>query len=285
MLYRTEAVLLLPGVEARFTELRRQPADIACALAEAFRWAGGSEPALVAAGRALAEAAEQPALPYHNRHHVAEAVLAMGWLVGTARSLGQLPGRLAALGVVAMTGHDLGHDGSPNSGGRLEAQAAARTEAASAAAGVKEADRAVLRAVILATDPEQVGSNAARANGELPPGPLGPAVDRLCAMANEADVLASLLPELGWELADALAEEQGGHVSPSPSSFAGRLAFLRRYHRFSTAAAHLDIPALQARMVGAFAIDGDTPEAGARALDTMDRATGRQRWRAALAAP
>jgi hypothetical protein len=280
-----EAILhLLPRVEARFVAQRRQPPDIAAALAEALGSAGSGEPALAAAGRAMALAAAQPGLPYHNRHHVAESVLAMGWLAGVARALGLLERRLAVLGVVAMAGHDLGHDGSPASGGRLEAQAAA-ADAAAAAAGVAARDRAVLRAVILATDPEQVAGNIARTGGMAPPGPLGPEVDRLCALANEADVFASLLPELGWELADALAVEQAGQVSPDPSSCTGRLAFLRRYHCFSPAAARLAMPSLQARMVSAFAVDGGTPEAGARMLDGMTRKAARRRWCATLAMP
>ena len=249
--------------------LRQQPADIAAALAAALNYAGGGEPALVAAGQAMALAAQQPLLPYHNRHHVAEAVLAMGWLSGIARALGLLERRLAVLGVVAMAGHDLGHDGSPASGGRLEAQAAAAAD--SAAAGIAAADRAVLRAVILGTDPEQVAGNAARAGGQLPPGPLGLEVDRLRALANEADVFASLLPELGWKLADALAMEQAGQISPCPSSCAGRLTFLRRYACFSPAATRLAMPALHARMVSAFAVGGGTPEAGAWMLDGMER--------------
>ena len=262
---------------------RRRPADIAAALAEAVGFAGSGEPALAAAGQAMAAAAAQPGLPYHNRHHVAEAVLAMGWLGGVARRLGLLERRLAVLGVVAMAGHDLGHDGSPASGGRLEAQAAAAADRVSAAACVAASDRAVLRAVILGTDPEQVLGNIARADGLAPPGPLGPQVDWLRALANEADVFASLLPELGWELADALTTEQAGQVSPSPSSCAGRLAFLRRYHCFSPAAAELAVPSLHARMVSAFAVDGGTPEAGARVLDGMERGTARRRWCAALA--
>jgi hypothetical protein len=279
-----EAVLqLLARIEARFMALRRQPADVAAALAEAVGCAGGGEPALAAAGQAMALAAQQPLLAYHNHHHVAEAVLAMGWLCAAARGLGLLEHRLAVLGVVAMAGHDLGHDGSPASGGRLEAQAAAAADRVSAAACVAAPDRAVLCAVILGTDPGQVAGNAARAGGQAPPGPLGPQVDRLRALANEADVLASLLPELGWDLADALAMEQGGQVSPSPSSCTGRLAFLRRYACFSPAATRLAMPSLQARMVSAFAVDGGAPEAGARMLDGMERTAARRRWRAALA--
>jgi hypothetical protein len=262
--------------------LRRRPADIAAAVATAVDCAGGGEPALAAAGQAMALAAQQPLLAYHNRHHVAEAVLAMGWLSGIARALGLLEHRLAMLGVVAMAGHDLGHDGSPASGGRLEARAAAAADSVSAVAGIAAADRAVLRAVILGTDPEQVAGNTARAGGQAPPGPLGPEVDRLRALANEADVFACLLPELGWELADALAAEQAGQVSPCPASCAGRLAFLRRYACFSPAATRLAMPALQARMVSAFAVGGGTPEAGARLLDGMERTAARRRWRAAL---
>jgi hypothetical protein len=108
----------------------------------------------------------------------------------------------------------------------------------------------------------------ARVLGEQPPGALGPRVDLLRALANEADVFASLLPRLGWKLADLLAEEwrASGHAARASQvvGFTGRLSFLRVYSRFTDAATRLGCAALQAAQLAAFPTAARLP-AGASA--------------------
>lgn len=289
----------LSAIADRFTALRHRPPDLPGAVTAAFASVAGDErlPELAplrAAGATLAAAidaasAGRPELPYHNRHHFAETVLAMGWLCGIARERGLIPASLAGLGVVAMTGHDWGHDGSAPNKGRLEAEAATATLAVVAPLPDHGCD--VVRAVILGTDPAQVAENAARAAGKLPAGPLGARVDTLCNLANEADVFASLLPALAWEQAEALAAERHGQaLGDTVATYGGRLAFLRTYGCFSEPARRVGLADLQERQVEAFARvagrlgAGSTPEAGAAALDRLPRAKAQALYSEALEA-
>jgi len=287
----------LSAIADRFTALRHRPPDLPGAVAAAFAAVAGAEPLpelapLQAAGVTLAAAIDaaadgRPELPYHNRHHFAETVLAMGWLGGLAREHGLIPASVAGLGVIAMTGHDWGHDGSPPDQGRLEAEAAAASLAV--VAPLPDGGCAIVRAVILGTDPARVAENAARAAGKLPAGPLGPRVDALCNLANEADVFASFLPALAWQQAEALAAEWHGQgLGATVATFAGRLAFLRTYGCFSEPARSLGLADLRDAQVDAFARvaerlrAGSTPEEGAAALDRMPRAKAQALYAAAL---
>ena len=289
----------LAAIAERFAALRAAPPDLPSAVAAAFATVAGPEPspelrAVQAAGEKLAHAidasaAGQPELPYHNRYHFAETVLAMGWLCRVARERGHFPASLAGLGIIAMTGHDWGHDGSSNGHGRLEhaaAEAVLRVVAPLPYAGCD-----VVRAVIVGTDVARVAENAARAAGKLPAGKLGRDVDLLCKLANEADVFTSFLPEMAWQQSDALAQEwRGTDAGAKVTSYSGRLAFLRTYDCFSTPARSLGLAALRDRQVDAFAAvarqsrAGATPEDGAAALDRMPPAKARTLYASALAA-
>jgi len=296
----------LSAIADRFTALRHRPPDLPGAVAAAFAAVAGPDPSpdlqpLQAAGAKLAAAIDaaadaraaadgRPELPYHNRHHFAETVLAMGWLCSLAREQGLCSAVLATLGVIAMTGHDWGHDGSPPNQGKLEAHSA--DAALAVIAPLPRAGCEVVRAVILGTDPARVAENAARAAGRLPPGPLGPEVDALCNLANEADVFASFLPALAWQQAEALAAEWHGlPLATTVATHAGRLAFLRTYGCFSAPATRIGLADLRDRQVEAFARvaerlhAGATPEAGAAALDRMPRAEAHALYAAVLAAP
>jgi len=287
----------LSAVADRFTALRTRPPDLPGAVAAALAEVAGPEPSpdllpLQAAGTALAakidaSAAGHKEPPYHNRYHFAETVLAMGWLCSLAREQGLFSASLATLGVIAMTGHDWGHDGSLPDQGKLEGEAAAVVLAV--VAPLPDAGCEVVRAVILGTDPAQVAANAARAAGKLPPGPLGPRVDLLCNLANEADVFASFLPALAWQQAEALANEWHGQPpGATVATHAGRLAFLRTYGCFSAPARSMGLADLRDRQVEAFTraakrLDaGATPEAGAAALDRMPRAKAQALYAAVL---
>jgi len=287
----------LAAIAERFAAMRAAPPDLPHAVATAFATVAGPDPspelrALQAAGEKLARAIDasmqgRPELPYHNRYHFAEAVLAMGWLCRVARERGRFPASLAGLGIIAMTGHDWGHDGSSNGHGRLEREAA--DAVLRVVAPLPYSGSEVVRTVIIGTDPSRVAENAARAAGKLPPGKLGRDVDLLCKIANEADVFTSFLPTLAWHQAAALAEEwRGTEAGVKVGKYAGRLAFLRTYDCFSTPARSLGLAALRDAQVDAFAHvaerlgSGASPEDGAAALDRMPREKARALYSAAL---
>jgi hypothetical protein len=280
----------LVAIEQGLAARRTRPPDIPGAVEDVLADPSLTGSQAAAAVRALAaavqtEGAVKPELPYHNRHHVAEAVLAMGLLCALARLDGLIDPELAVLGIAAMIGHDRGHDGSPPGDGRLERQAAELTRPDLVAAGLAPAARAVVTDVILATDPGRVTANAGRAAGCLPGDPRGPGFDLLCHMANEADVFASLLPSRGWRMGAALAAEWrgGGHArAATVDSFSGRLAFLRLYRRFSPPAEKLGLGRAVAQQVAAFAWGAASPEDGAAALDRLPRRAAYLRYMDAL---
>lgn len=288
--------------EARYVALREMPADLASAFAEAFAAAIGTEApsrdlqALRRAGDALVAAilanpGRTASLPYHNPHHFAEATLSMGSLCASARAFGLISRTDAGLGVVAMVGHDMGHDGINATGGVLEAQAAAETARIARDAGLDEQLCARLSDIILGTDPATVAANAERSSLRRPSGPFGATGDLLRSLANEADVMASLMPMLGLRLGEAVAEERrlaGDPNAGSIASFAHHLVFLRCYTWFTPAAEAIGLADLVRRKIEAFTRAGQdlgaapTPEAGAAALDRLDREKAIALYRAAF---
>ena len=270
--------------------MRELPPNLAQAFADAFSLVIGAAPQfqppcpLQQAGEALvasiqANPGKTNDLPYHNQYHFAEAVLAMGALCAAARELGLISPAEAALGVVAMVGHDIGHDGSPASGGALEALAAAETVRISRSARIPAERLAWLAYIIEGTDPGAVAGNEGRSAGILPPGRFGASADALRSLANEADVMASLMPHLGLRLGDALAAERrlaGEPGTAGIASFSGRLAFLRLYAWFTPAATNLGLPDMVRAQIDRLAEvasslgAGTTPDDGAAALDRMD---------------
>ncbi len=263
------------GADPRLRRLR----DAGIAIAEAVD--------AEAAGAAAAGHAE---LPYHNRHHFAEATLAMGWLCAIARDRGAISLHQAGLGVVAMVGHDFRHDGSWDQTGALENLAADAAVAIAAMADVDAEDRQALRGIILATALPAVRANKARAAERERAGHRQSGWDAIHLMASEADVMTSLMPGLGCRLGHALAAEWAanpGRPPMDPSSFTGRVAFLRLHDYLSDAAVELGLLLMHVSQVMAFrqiAVrwgSAAQPEAGAALLD---RLTPRQAARAFAAA-
>lgn len=294
----------LKALETRFLALRQAAPDLWAAFTDAMAMVTGpeSDARLIArlhqAGQTLAEtmtahAAATPELPYHNRHHTAEATLAVGWLCAIAQQQGLITPDQAALAVTAMLGHDIDHDGLSVTGGVLEADAAAKTVAACRAAGVSETDCTLVDFIIRGTEFALTGDNQARAAGTRPPGPLGRTADLLRVIANEADVLASLLPRLGFHIGEALAAERRRAHDPAANSiptFSGRLAFLAHYPWFSPPSQQVGLPSLVQAELNSFVraapglTPGATAEEGAAALDRIDRATALARYHDAVTA-
>lgn len=288
------------AIERRFLVMRRAPPDLTgalrCALAhvaapDAEAGSTASDPripllfraglaiaAAVDAAAARAAAAGQGELAYHNRHHFGEATLAMGWLCAIALARGTISLHQAVLGIVAMVGHDFGHDGTWNQTGALEERAADAVVAIAAAADVGAEDRLALRGIILATALPAVRRNKAHAAERERAGQRQSGLDAVHLMASEADVLTSLMPGLGCRLGHALAAEWAANPgSPpiDPASFAGRIAFLRLHDYLSDASIELGLLRLHVSQVMAFrqlaVIWGQAaqPEAGAAILDRL----------------
>lgn len=272
-----ERGMAMRQAEALLIRRRTQPPRVGAAVNQALADATGSAlpPArLVRAGAALAAAIEahgasfppagEPA--YHDRHHQAEAVLAMGWLTGAARRLGLLGAEEAALGVLAMAGHDLLHDGGVHPRrGLLERRSAEVAGDLAAAAGLDAGEVATLRRVILATTWPWEAREA--------PG-------LLCHLAREADLFGSSLPVLGPRLARLLAQEFAAAGQESPESVAthvARVALLRLFGPVTVPARALGLDAVRAAQLGAYAeaarrlgLQDDSAESGAAMLDVMD---------------
>ncbi len=306
----------LHAIERRFLVMRRAPPDLTGALRCAFAHVtapGGTPYAdpgpaapdlriqlLLQAGLAIAAAIDAEAaratasgqgeLAYHNRHHFSEATLAMGWLCAIALARGTISLHQAVLGVVAMVGHDFGHDGSWNQTGALEEHAADAVAAIAAAADVCAEDRLALRGIILATALPAVLQNKALAAERERAGHRQSGLDAVHLMASEADVLTSLMPGLGCRLGHALAAEWAANPgSPplDPASFTGRIAFLRLHDYLSDASIELGLLRLHVSQVMAFrqlAVHwGQAAQAEAGAA-ILDRLPPRQAARAFAAA-
>ena len=161
---------------------------------------------------------------YHNRLHTLDTMWAMKLLCATAVRNGialPLPPHLL---ILVMLGHDLRHPGGTGGAqGDLERLSADVVAAFARASGLPDALTAKIVDLILATRVRvQLGARAAGAI-ELSPGLVG-----------EADVLASLLPDIGRDLAACLTLEMAAAGEPVAAPFESppvRLAFLRGYVR------------------------------------------------------
>jgi hypothetical protein len=268
---------ILATAQDALTARRDGPADLAAACEQALADATGmTDPQApeARAARAIAAAVErhgagfpaggEPA--YHDRHHQAETMLAMGWLAGLARRLGLLDARLAALSVAAMAGHDLLHDGSVGGPrGVLERRSADRSAAIAAAEGVDAAGIAAIRRIITAT---------------TWPWEEAEAPDLPCRLAREADLFASTLPRLGPRLARRLVAElaaAGVEDAGSVASHASRIGLLRRQPPPTPPAAVLGLDLARDDQLAAYAgvaaslgLVPPSAEAAAALLDELD---------------
>ncbi|WP_137124363.1 hypothetical protein [Roseomonas sp. HF4] len=262
--------------EACMIGRRNGPADVPGAVRRALAAAGGSAELtrpMARAALAIGEAVERhgAAFPpgaepaYHDRHHQAEAVLAMGWLAGAARRIGLLDTAGTDLAVAAMAAHDLLHDGKVHAErGVLERRSADAAAGMAAAAGVDAGAIAALRRIVLAT---------------TWPWEEAEAPDLLCRLAREADLFGSALPVLGPRLSRMLAAEIARAGQPAPddvATHAARVALLGILPPPTAPARALGLDAARdaqlaayARAADSLAISPPTPEAGAAALDAM----------------
>lgn len=267
----------LASAERYLIARRAGPPCVAAAVTQALEdvGSGPAEPSpLRRAALAIADAVERHGAafppgtepPYHDRHHQAEAVLAMGWLAGAARRLGLIDQAEAELAIAAMAAHDLLHDGQVHpERGLLECRSAEAAAAIAERHGVAPETIATLRRVILSTTWPWVDAEAP---------------DLLCRLAREADLFGSSLPVLGMRLSRLLALELAAAEQPAADTVAGhvaRLALLRLLPPPTPAARALGLDAARKGQIAAYGataarlgLEPATPEAGAAALDTLD---------------
>lgn len=214
--------------------------------------AGSRVHALLAFGRSVTEQVErdgaqrhangqEPA--YHNRLHIADTLVCMTYLLKASCYL-KVPGashpQVAALALAIMAGHDFLHPGGSNGHpGEFESRAVQDLQPLMLATGVAEADRQSLAHCIMATDPSRVKSFhlAVREQSfDLRQR------DCLAVLVQEADILASTLPQTQQQLTQALSREW----APTQPLAAGqlllpknRLLFLEHAALFSSPAAQL----------------------------------------------
>lgn len=227
---------------------------------------GSRAHALLAFGRSVAEQVErdgaqrhaqgqEPA--YHNRLHIADTLVCMTYLLKASAYLkvaGASQAPVAALALAIMAGHDFLHPGGSNSQpGEFEARAVQDLQPLMQAAGLVEADQEQLAYCILATDPTRVKAFhlAVRSQAfDLRQR------DCLAVLVQEADILASTLPQTQQGLTQALSQEW----TPTQPKAAGqlllpqnRLLFLEHAALFSSPAAGLlgldEVKLLQAAQI------------------------------------
>ena len=304
------------AIERGFRQMRRMPPDLTGALRYAFAHVMAAcpndrldyhhstadlrIPLLLQAGLAVAAAVDADAarriaarhteLAYHNRYHFCEATLAMGWLCAVAHRRGTISLHQAVLGIVAMVGHDYGHDGTWDQTGALEELAANAVAAIAASVGVGSDDRSALRGIVLATALPAVRANKARAAALERAGHCQSGAAAMHLMASEADVLTSLMPGLGCRLGHALAAEWAinpGTPPLDPASFTGRVTFLGLHDYLSDAATELGLRHMHVGQMMAFrqlAACWDQPPLPQAAAAILDRLPPRQATRLFAAA-
>ena len=178
---------------------------------------------------------------YHNRLHIADTLVCMTYLL-KASVHAQVPGantpQVVALALAIMASHDFLHPGGSNSEpAEFESRAVQDLQPLMQSAGLSERDRQDVAHCILATEPSRV--KAFHMDVRSRPFDLRQR-DCLAVLVQEADILASTLPQTQQGLTQALSREW----APTQPVAAGnlllpenRLMFLEHAALFSSPAA------------------------------------------------
>jgi len=175
---------------------------------------------------------------YHNRLHFADTLWCMTALLLACRQASvepRLQDEQEMLAILVMVGHDFHHDGRVNQH-LMEMENRSVTLAAPVLDqfGIAEDDLECMKRLVQHTDPTTVAENHSVALQR--PFNIGEQA-WLQVLVNEADVLASSLPEYGESLGEALSREwaaKHADMAKSVISPAGRLYFLEKVAIFST---------------------------------------------------
>jgi hypothetical protein len=170
-------------------------------------------------------------LPYHNRAHIVDAVTALSCLMHATPKLSD---ESLWTALIAMVGHDLGHQGKTNK--ELQAKQEEITAdwvVRCCLAGLPVAQSSQIRRFIELTDPAVVRLNHFAYRKKTSDDNL-----LLQVLINEADIAASMVPELAVDLTRALLKERG-NPSPSAPDVAGLYAEFKKSCVLSSDAAQL----------------------------------------------
>ncbi len=197
-------------------------------------------------GLEMKKAGREPA--YHSRLHTALALVSLTALLLSQRKLSlSNQGSISEteyLLMLTMLSHDIGHPGGRNSfPEEIEKTAIDLIRPILKTFGISKTDRERVEVIILRTDPRHVPSTHDIARTKA-----FNIEDNLwqCVLIQEADVMASALPQIGTFLTSLLAEEWGKidrELSRQLNSLEGRVGFLERGALFSSPASYtLGIP-------------------------------------------
>lgn len=221
--------------------------------------AAGPQAVVYRTGMALAKLAEaDTSAAYHNRDHTAEAVLSAAVLAQAEPWTPPARQNQGLKFLVAMMAHDVGHTGAFGApkGSLEQSSAQVFSQVWSRFAGpdpgsMARADHAVIQSVILGTEftegPRLNADNLLRDPSRMQ--------YRIQVMANDADILASVLPQTGPERGQLLAQEwsaAGPHAaaaSATVGTWAGRLGFLKAIRLTSLGAQALGAARLREREI------------------------------------
>lgn len=191
---------------------------------------------------------------YHNRLHIADTLVCMTYLIKTSVAL-SVPGAdkplVAAMALSIMAGHDYLHPGGSNSKpGEFEARAVQDLQPLMSIAGLSEDDRQNMADCIMATDPARVKGfhlQVRTKRFDLQQS------DCLAVLVQEADILASTLPQTSTGLTESLAREWAPNQPEAADKLLmpqNRLLFLEHAALFSSPAARsLGLDAVKLRQV------------------------------------
>jgi hypothetical protein len=179
---------------------------------------------------------------YHNRLHIADTLVCMTYLI-KASVHAQVPGasspQLAALALAIMAGHDFLHPGGSNSQpGEFESRAVQDLQPLMQSAGLSGSDRQDVAHCILATEPSRVKAFHMDVRSKL--FDLRQR-DCLAVLVQEADILASTLPQTQQGLTQALSREWSATQPVAAGNLLlqeNRLLFLEHAALFSSPAAN-----------------------------------------------
>lgn len=205
-------------------------------------------------GQARASNGREP--EYHNRLHMADSLACMTHLLLALRAQ-NLPGtrlpHLEALMLVIMLGHDYLHPGGNNAFPmQLERIAVDGLLPLMAQSGLYTPDCETVQHCILMTDPSSVKPTHQAISGR--PFSLEDR-DWMCILAQEADIMASTLPNTQQSLTQSLSNEWQ-HTNPEAAAKLllpnSRLFFLEHAALFSSPAAqYLGLNDIKSRQINA----------------------------------
>jgi hypothetical protein len=198
---------------------------------------------------------------YHNRLHTGLALVSLTALLDSNRKQVQHPPNSLTeteyLLLLTMLSHDYGHPGGRNNfPAELEQKTLELITPVMKSSGLSKSDQKRIGEIILQTDPVSVSAAHAKAKK------LAFDINKFewqCVLIQEADVLASALPEIGKFLTECLAQEwscfdvelASGLLSPE-----GREGFLQHGALFSSPASNaLGIPEVVSRQLAALRSD------------------------------